>query len=192
LFMRPVLSCVLSGLAACLTLSASSMAGTLNTADYPLRVHIFQHTGHSHYYRRTHSLELVDGEGRANLYENGFPHGFDFGYRCDERLMNSVGYETYYARWKKPGVTLDVLHPVMGKPGAADTCELKVEMKNIAYYRHNGAVEEEPEAAFKDWMDKHQYDPEKGLIEPVHTAGAPTGDGAAGSSPTGAGQSSPR
>jgi len=81
---------------------------------------------------------------------------------------------------------------VMGKPGAADACELKVEMKNIAYYRHDGAVEEEPEAAFKDWMDKHKYDPEKGLIEPVRTAGSPAGDGAAGAGSAGIGQSTPQ
>ena len=106
--------------------------------------------------------------------------------------MNSVGYETYFARWKKPGKSLEVLLPVMGKPGAAETCELKVEMKNVAYYRHNGAIEEEPEAAFKDWMDKHQYDPEKGFIEPVHTAAAPTRDGTTGTAPTGAAQSTPQ
>jgi hypothetical protein len=49
-------------------------------------------------------------------------------------------------------------------------------------------VEEEPEAAFKDWMDKHKYDPEKGLIEPVRTAG----DGNAGTEPTGTAQSTPQ
>jgi len=190
--MRRFLFVVLCALACCLVLSTSTLAGTLNTADFPLRVHIFQHNGHSHYYRRTETLDVVDGEGRANLYENGLPHGFDFAYRCGERLMNSVGYETYFARWKKPGKSLEVLLPVMGKPGAAETCELKVEMKNVAYYRHNGAIEEEPEAAFKDWMDKHQYDPEKGFIEPVHTAAAPTRDGTTGTAPTGAAQSTPQ
>ena len=190
--MRPAFFYVLIALAACLLLSTSAMAGTLNSADYPLRVHIFQHNGHSHYYHHTESLDEVDGEGRANLYENSLPHGFDFGYRCGERLMNSVGYETYFARWKKPGKTLEILLPVMGKPGAADACELKVEMKNIAYHRHDGAVEEEPEAAFKDWMDKHKYDPEKGLIEPVRTAGAAAGDGNAGTEPTGTAQSTPQ
>jgi len=52
-------------------------------------------------------------------------------------------------------------------------------MKNAAYYRHNGAVDEEPEATFKDWMDRHQYDPENGKNDPVPVAPAPTGSGAA-------------
>jgi hypothetical protein len=176
--MRRVFLWSLSGLAGCLLLSTAVQAAGGGGAAYPLRVHIFQRDSHSHYYRGQ-SLDYVDGEGRANLYENGEPHGFDFSYRCGERLMVSAGYETYFARWKKPGKTLELLLPVMGKPGAADACELQVEMKNAAYYRHNGAVDEEPEATFKDWMDRHQYDPENGKNDPVPVAPAPTGSGAA-------------
>jgi hypothetical protein len=163
--MRRALFCILSGIVGSLVFSMTAMAGGHNAADYPLRVHIFQHNSHSHYYRG--SLDAVDGEGRANLYENGDPHAFDFGYRCGDRLVNSMGYETYFARWKKPGKVLEVLLPVMGKPGAAEACELDVLLKNTAYYRHNGELNEEPVEAFKSWMVKHQYDPEHGLNEPV-------------------------
>ena len=52
-------------------------------------------------YGGVRTLDDVDGEGRANLYENSQPRGFDFKYVCDERLMNSMGYETFPARWKK-------------------------------------------------------------------------------------------
>jgi hypothetical protein len=135
-----------------------------NIADYSLRVHIFQFNSHSHYYQR--SLDMGDGEGRANVYENSEPRGFDFSYHCSDRLMVSPGYETYPARWKKPGQTIEVLQPVFGKPGAFESCELKVEMKESAYYKHNGLLNEEPAAVFKAWMEKREYDPEHGKTEP--------------------------
>jgi hypothetical protein len=174
---RIVLPC-LSGLAFCLLFSTAALAGGYKLADYPLRVHIYSHNSHSHYYSPTRSLDVVDGEGRANLFENGAPLGFEFSYRCGERLRNSDGFETYMARWKKPGRTLEILLPVLGKPNAADSCELKVEMKDgIAYRRHNGQMIEEPAAEFKEWMEKHQYDPEHGKNVPVMAAPKATGSG---------------
>ena len=162
----------LCGLAGWMLLSTTAMAGKWSAADFPLRVHIFGHNGVSHYYNR--SLDAVDGEGRGNLYENGQPRGFDFGYRCGERLRNSVGFETYIARWKKPGRELEILLPVLGgKPGQMDSCELEVTMKDGAYYMHNGGLGEESQQDFKNWMQKHQYDPEHGLNEPVRTEPVP-------------------
>jgi hypothetical protein len=79
-----------------------ALAGGHDAANYPLRVHIFQVGGVSHYYGATRTLDYVDGEGRANLFENSEPRGFDFSYRCGERLRYSSGYETFLARWKKP------------------------------------------------------------------------------------------
>jgi len=160
-----------SGIAGCLLLSAPAMAGGRNVDDYPFRVHIFQNSQHSHY--RERMIDYVDGEGRANLYENGEPRGFDYNFRCGVRLMQSAGYETYPARWKKTGKELEILLPVMGKPGAFNGCQLNVDVKEGAYLRHGGALEEEPSAAFKDWMQRHQYDPEKGLNEPVTAAAKP-------------------
>lgn len=162
--MRRVFFFVLSGLAGCWLFSTVTLARKANAADFPLRVHIFEFNGHSHYYGR--SLDEVDGEGRANLYENGVPRGFDFSYRCSDRLRVSPGFETYIARWKKPGQTLEILLPVFGKPGTGESCELKVLMKDTAYFRHNGLLGEEPASVFKEWMVKHKYDPEHGLNEP--------------------------
>jgi hypothetical protein len=139
-----------------------------NPADFPLRVHIFSHDGYSHYYGYggVRTLNDVDGEGRANLYENSQPRGFDFKYVCDERLMNSMGYETYPARWKKVDVELEVLLPVSGK-----TCKFQVAMKvGIAYHAPNGKFGEMPAEKFKEWMDKYQYDPEHGKDMPVKPA----------------------
>jgi hypothetical protein len=99
--MRSFLVRLLSVFAACFLLTMPALAGKTSAADFPLRVHIFSYNGHSHYYDR--SLDMVDGEGRANLFENGEPRGFDFSYRCADRLRVSPGYETYLARWKKPG-----------------------------------------------------------------------------------------
>jgi hypothetical protein len=159
----------LTGLAVCLSFSAVAQARTYKAADFPLRVHIFQHSSHSHY--ENHSLEGVDGEGRANLYENGEPRGFDYSYHCANRVMNSVGYETYMARWKKPG-RLELLLPAMG-----DTCELKVDLKEDAYYKHDKVVREQPAAKFKAWMIEHQYDPEHGKNEPVGVQQEPVDPG---------------
>ncbi len=176
---------------AAILLSTAVHAGTVNPADYPLRVHIFQFNSYSHYYRPgggiPSSLDSVDGEGRANLFENGDPKGFDFSYSCGHRLMASPGYETYLARWKKPGRVLEILLPVLGgKPGQMDSCELKVTMKpDSAYSRHNGLLGEEPAAQFKAWMVKYQYDPEHGKNQPVKPA--QTSDAAKPTAPASAG-----
>ena len=177
--MRRVLIPGLSGLALCLLVATVAWAGKWSAADYPLRVHIFQFNAHSHYYYR--SLDAVDGEGRANLYENGQPLGFDFGYYCGSRIMVSPGYETYLARWKKPGRELEILLPTLGgKPGEMNSCDLNVTLKDgMAYHKHNGLLDEEPAAKFKDWMVRHQYDPEHGLNEPVNAPAESSPEGAA-------------
>lgn len=185
--MRPKLpSCVLSGLACCLFLPTAALAGGHNLADYPLRVQIFQFNAHSHYDGPSRTLDVVDGEGRANLYENSQPRGFDFNYRCAERLRWSAGFETYPARWKKQNQSLEILLPQFGKVGAFSTCELRVEMKDTAYYRGNTGLSEEPAVKFKAWMDRHQYDPEHGKNEPVLLPPAPASAQAPPATETGA------
>jgi len=171
--MGRVLVSLLGGLGGSHLFSTAALAGGHSAVDFPLRVHIFQFNSHSHYSGPGRALDLVDGEGRANLYENSQPRGFDFSYRCGERIRGSAGFETYPARWKKPNQSLEILLPQFGKPGAYDACELKVEMKDTAYYRSNGGLDEEPAANFKSWMEKHQYDPEHGKNDPVRVAPAP-------------------
>jgi hypothetical protein len=168
-----------------LFLVTAAWAMKWNAADYPLRVHIFQFNAFSHYYRpgggAYGTLENVDGEGRADLYENGEPKGFDFSYQCSARIMVSPGYETYVARWRKPGRELTILLPVLGgKPGDMSECDLRVTLKeDTVYYKHNGLLDEEPTAKFKDWMVKHQYDPEHGLNQPVNLPAVAAPGGAA-------------
>lgn len=172
--MRRALFCVLSSLAVCLLFSPAALAGKISSADYPLRVHVFMISEHFQYYYG--SLVHSDGNGRANLYENSMPSAFDFNFRCNVRLMGSMGYETYMARWRKPGSTIELLIPDMGHPDKVDLCILDVSMKTgMAYYKRAGITLEEPAAAFKDWMTKHQYDPEHGLNQPINlTQGGPT------------------
>lgn len=185
--MRRVLLCGLTGFAFCALLSTAALAGGHSAADYPMRVHIFQFNAHSAYSYR--QVDYVDGEGRANLFENGNPLGFDFSYRCSERLRVSAGYETYPARWKKPGKEIEILLPQFGKPGAMSACNLEVLMKdNEVYVKHNGLLGEEPVARFKEWMDKHQYDPEHGKDLPVAAAPEPK----PAQTPAGTGTSAPR
>jgi hypothetical protein len=171
--MRRVFTFGLSGVLGSALFSTIAVAAIRNPADYPLRVHIFQFNSHSHYYHPgggfTNSLDAVDGEGRANLFEKGQPRGFDFSYSCTQRLMVSPGYETYLARWKKQDRELEVLLPELGgKPGETYSCDLKVSLKDATVYiRHNGLLSEEPASDFKKWMDAHQYDPENGKNTPV-------------------------
>ncbi len=151
---------VLAVVAGALVFSRCAVAGGKNPADFPLRVHIFSHNSHSHYWNG--GLNRVDGEGRANLYENGIPTAIEFSYECDTRLMNSVGYETYLARWKKQGSALELL-----VPATKSTCVVHADLKpGVAFRMHNGNLEEEPSSTFAGWMQRHHYDPEHGMDLP--------------------------
>lgn len=176
-------------LAVCVLFSAAAWAGKWNAADYPLRVLVIQWNNSSSY--RGGALEEVNGRGRANLFENGDPKGFQFEYDCGARVLGSPGYETYLARWKKPGREIEVLVPVIGgKPNEVNTCTMKVTVNpETAYYRRgNGIVQEEPAAQYKSWMMKHKYDPEHGLNQPVNlqAENAPNGSAAGTPAPEGA------
>ncbi len=117
--------------------------------------------------------EASQGEGRANLYANGEVHAVDFHFDCGEKIERSVGYETYMARWRKPGSQLEVLFPVFGKAGKFFTCDLDTNVKpDVAYYTHSGSIEEEPREKFKDWMVRHNYDPEHGKDLPATSGSA--------------------
>ena len=148
-----------------LLIPAMMFADSKNAADYPLRVHIFNRSETTFYHDRVR--DEAKGEGRANLFEGGEPHGVDFSFDCSEKLRASFGYETYPAKWKKQGKELTVLLPVFGKTGAYFTCNLKTDVKDFAYAKANGSMREEPVAEFKAWMQKHDYDPEHGKNVPV-------------------------
>lgn len=157
-------------------LPASVFAKKVTAADYPLRVHIIFRNGIRHYRggAGVSSLTRVDGMGEANLFENSQPLGFDFTYNCDQPLTPQPAFETFMAKWKKQGRSIEIVMPIIGgKPGEVDSCELKVTMKqDTVYLRRNGRVVEGSAAQFKQWMTNHQYDPEHGQNQPTGPASA--------------------
>src|SRR5215469_8424265 len=88
-------------LALALTATAVGWAESKNVADYPLRLHIFGRNETNFYHNR--AMDEAKGEGRANLFENGEARGVDFNFECSEKIKASFGFETYPAKWKKPG-----------------------------------------------------------------------------------------
>ena len=149
-----------------LVASSNSFADSKDPSDYPLRIHVFNREQTTFYHNRM--TDDAKGDGRANLFENGEPKGVDFSYECSEKVRPSFGYETYPAKWKKPGQELTVLMPVFGKAGKYFTCNFKTDVKDFAYLTHNGQMRSEPVSDFKTWMQKHDYDPEHGKNQPTN------------------------
>jgi hypothetical protein len=178
--MRRALLCGVGGVLICLALAATVLAGGPDPADYPLRVHIFKFVSQSRHGRESRTMSdspnYVDGQGVADLFENGEPRGFMFGYSCMDSLRTSGGYATFPARWKKKEKTLEVLLPEVGKPWNNVSCDLRAEMRpGLAFCLRNDEVAEESAAVFKEWMVKHQYDPEKGKDDPLAGDDGPMG-----------------
>jgi hypothetical protein len=147
-----------------------SRAESKDPAQYPLRIHIFNRQQTTFYHREM--TDDVQGQGRADLFENGGVRGMDFEFNCSEKLKTSSGWETFPAKWKKPGLELVILQPQFGKPDHYTTCNLKVEMKDFAYVGHNGALQAEPVEMFQKWMADHDYDPVHGKDVPQPKKGA--------------------
>ncbi len=165
------LTCLCLAAATLIFAAAAVQAESKNVADYPLRLHIFNHSQTTFYHRDV--IDETKGEGRANLFENSEARGVDFSYECSEKVKASFGFETYPARWKKPGRELTVLFPVFGKAGNFFTCTIKTDVKDFAYIQRNGSMGSESVEDFKHWMIAHEYDPEHGKDTPVRKALAP-------------------
>jgi hypothetical protein len=151
----------------CLTAPASLFAGSHKPADFPLRIQIIAFIGKNYY--NGGDLFQSDGEGRANLFENGQPHAMDIHFKCSRQLRASVGYETYMVRWKRPRQVLELLLPEIGKPGSNSLCQVDVDIRETQAFvpLDRGQTAIIPAAAYKVWMDKAQYDPEHGKDNPL-------------------------
>ena len=123
-----------TGLLAGVVLGAAAIgwAESKNVADYPLRLHVFKRNETSFYHHRY--MDEAKGEGRANLFENGEAHGVDFNFDCDQKLKDSFGYETYPAKWRKPGKELTLLLPQFGKTGSYFTCTIHTRCEGFRLY----------------------------------------------------------
>jgi hypothetical protein len=152
--------------AICVLLSPCLLHGdSKNMADYTLRIRIYSKDSTTFYSRRI--VEESKGEGRGNLFDGDDVRGVDFSFACDEKLKASFGYETYPARWKKPGKVLTVLLPQFGKSNTYFTCNLNTDVKDFVYTRHNGRMSSESPDKYKAWMAKHDYDPVHGKNTPT-------------------------
>jgi hypothetical protein len=149
-----------------LLLSATVVnADSKNIADYTLRIRVFSKDSTTFYHNRVE--EESKGEGRGDIFEGDDVHGVDFSFACDQKFKGSFGYETYRAKWKKPGQVLTVLLPVFGKSNTYFTCNFSTDVKDFVYIRQNGKLSSEPEARYKVWMAKHDYDPVHGKESPT-------------------------
>jgi hypothetical protein len=157
--------------AVCLLLSASMLNGeSKNIADYTLRLSIQGKTATNFYSSRV--MQESKGDGRGNLFEGDGVIGVDFNFACDENFKASFGYETYPAKWKKPGQVLTVLLPVFGKANTYFTCNFNTAVKDTVYLRNNNMMSEAPPAVLKAWMVKNDYDPVHGKNTPTKMVAA--------------------
>jgi hypothetical protein len=140
-------------------------ANSKSIADYPLRIRVYSKNSTTFYHDRME--EESKGEGRGDIFEGNSIHGVDFNFSCDEKFKASFGYETYPAKWKKPGQVLTVLLPIFGKSNTYFTCNFNTDVKDFVYNRHNGKMSSEPEARYQAWMAKHDYDPVNGKNQPT-------------------------
>ena len=119
-----------------------------NIADYTRRVHVYG-TNWNHNGTGYHAF------GRANLFdEQGVPHGVEFTYDCADHLMGSSGNEAYPAKWKKPGLSIEVVFGEIGqRPDEFHECEFKVAMKSYVFYSHDHDVTTE---SAQEFLAKHK------------------------------------
>jgi hypothetical protein len=166
----------LCNLAACLSLATAASASGPDPDKYPLRVHILKNVARPDAAKAyaaknpENMADYIEGQGAADLFENGQPQGFLFTYSCIQPLLASGGYATYPARWKKRNKVLEILVPQAGKPWNSESCELQPSMRpGLAYFWNDqdDKVVEESAAVFKDWMAKNHYDPEKDMDLPT-------------------------
>jgi len=189
--MRRIFISIFCGLAGLLSFSTAALARGPDPDNYPLRVHILKnvarHDADKAYAAKNpeNMADYIEGQGAADLFENGQPRGFIYTYSCVAPLLASGGYASYPARWKKKDKVLEILVPEVGKPWNVEGCDLQPTMRpGLAYFWNDedDTVKEESAAVFKAWMVKHHYDPEKDLDLPIDVAPEPAGNGQTGSS----------
>jgi hypothetical protein len=104
---------------------APAVPAIVSDPDYPLRVQLAQ-TGSSTSFNRTSAW------GHGNVL--GPPaQGFDYTADCNERFAPRPEGDQYFrARWKKPGLRLEILVQQFGSERIT-TCELKIAVQEQPY-----------------------------------------------------------
>ncbi|MFC6647256.1 hypothetical protein ACFQBQ_17100 [Granulicella cerasi] len=109
-----------------------------NPADYPLRIVVMKDHASNHYYDGMYFYS--HGRGKANLFDGARVNAMEYQFRCEGHPTSNEADEFYPARWKKPGVELEML---MGEIGSSHVskCTLQVAMKPYVYRVHDGSIE---------------------------------------------------
>jgi len=113
-------------------------AAARNPEDYPLRVHIFDK--HQHRVKQFRHYFSYIGNGRGNIVEGDQINGMEYTFDCANSFLDSEADEDYPAKWKKPGLSLELLMGIIGSETGTRTCELKVELRDYVFAKSNGKV----------------------------------------------------
>ncbi len=108
-----------------------------NPEDYPLRVHIYDKHERRIKFARTYSYT---GHGRGNVIDGDEIHAMEYDYDCGDSFLVSESGEDYPAKWKKPGLSLELLMGVIGSDTRTHACELKVALKDYVFLYTNGKL----------------------------------------------------
>jgi len=131
--------------------AAPAFAAPKNPADYPLRVHIYRthwSTGTEGPYIYEYYNAGYHGYGRANLTDGPQTNAMEYTFECDTHFLKSDTGETYPARWKKPGHSIEMLISTIGSD-KMQSCQLKVTLKDTVYYKRNGELISLTQAEYK-------------------------------------------
>jgi hypothetical protein len=109
-------------------------ASDRNPGSFPLQVQIVYRHGHRHHHG------YFAGEGKGNLIQGNQINGMEFSFACEYKFNDSEADEVYPARWKKEGLTLDILMGEMGSETRTHTCQLKIALKDVVYRKVKGQV----------------------------------------------------
>ena len=127
---------------------------------YPLQVHVFDRRVHHN--RR---FGAYSGTGHANLVEGNRIVGVEFSYDCLYKFLDSDADEFYPAKWKKEGLSLEILTGVLGSDTRTHTCQFDIAEKDFVYRRVNGkrvTMSVEEYAALEEAKDERAH-----ALEPV-------------------------
>jgi len=106
-----------------------------NLSDYPLQIQVIE----SHWNRPTNNVDRrfggVEGWGRGDIKDGDSVHGFDFSYTSVEPFHRTVGDGHYLAKWKKEGLTMELLVGEIGAPDKFQTYDLKTTVRDEVYVR---------------------------------------------------------
>ncbi|WP_142988152.1 hypothetical protein [Granulicella rosea] len=122
-------------LLAALGLSRPAAAAPRDLTQYPLQVHILSDSWGGGVHRGYH------GHGKGNVVEGSEIHGMEYQFHCVNRFFTSDADEDYPARWKKPGLKLEIVMGVIGSETKTRTCDLEVALKEKVYVKDHGKVE---------------------------------------------------